>query len=214
MAWYKPEQREEDFRTCANALDWTFKPEDQSGMINWLRDFKLFSTGMRHRIMPMIITREEELEFTSLFDYSYTISNGKTSVTYRQTVYFRYSKALALPEFVMVPEKWYHRIGTYFGMQDIDFVEYPEFSQNYLLRGADEPYIRHHFNHPDMIRFFDHQGFYSLEGSNYLMILYVHNVVLPQEQSLQLVHIGNTLHDFFVRKTPSIELPPMSEPLG
>ncbi len=213
MAWYNPARREEEFRACANALDWTFKPTDESGMINWLRDFKLFSVGMRHRIMPMIITREDELAFTTLFDYSYTISNGKTSVTYRQTVYFRYSKALALPTFVMVPEKWYHRIGTFFGMQDIDFVEYPEFSQNYLLRGSDEDYIRYHFHHPEMIRFFDQQGFYSLEGSNYLMILYVHNVVLPQEQSLQLVNIGNALHDFFVQKTPSIDLPPMTEPI-
>lgn len=213
MAWYNPARREEEFRACANALDWTFKPADESGMINWLRDFKLFSVGMRHRIMPMIITREDELAFTTLFDYSYTISNGKTSVTYRQTVYFRYSKALALPAFVMVPEKWYHRIGTFFGMQDIDFVEYPEFSQNYLLRGSDEDYIRYHFHHPEMIRFFDQQGFYSLEGSNYLMIFYVHNVVLPQEQSLQLVNIGNALHDFFVQKTPSIDLPPMTEPI-
>ncbi len=107
----------------------------------------------------------------------------------------------------MVPEKWYHRIGTYFGMQDIDFIEYPEFSQNYLLRGADEDYIRYHFNHPEMIRFFDQQGFYSLEGVNYLMILYVNNVVLPTEQALQLVKIGDRLHDFFAVKTPALTLP-------
>lgn len=212
MARYNAASREEELRACANALDWRFKPEDQSGMINWLKDFKLFRKGLRPRIMPMIITREDDLEFTTMFDYTYTISNGKASRTFRQTVYFRYSKTLALPEFVMVPETWYHRIGTYFGMQDIDFIEYPEFSQNYLLQGKDEDYIRYHFNHPEMIRFFDTQGFYSLEGMNYLMILYVHNVILPQEQALQLVHIGNALHDFFVKKTPGIELPP-AQPL-
>ena len=154
-----------------------------------------------------MIKENDDLEFTCMFDYAYTISTGKSSVTYSQTVYFRYSKSLALPHFVMVPEKWYHRIGTYFGMQDIDFIEYPEFSQNYLLRGADEDYIRYHFNHPEMIRFFDQQGFYSLEGVNYLMILYVNNVVLPTEQALQLVKIGDRLHDFFAVKTPALTLP-------
>ena len=207
MARYKAAVREEELRTCANALSWSFKPKDEFGMIKWLLDFKLFKEGVSKKIEPLIITKEDDLAFTCMFDYTYVISNGKSSTTYRQTVYFRYSKALALPHFVMVPEKWYHRVGTYFGMQDIDFVEYPEFSQNYLLRGADEPYIRHHFNHPDMIRFFDQQDFYSMEGMNYLMILYVNNVVLPVDQALQLVTIGNRLHDFFTSKTPDISLP-------
>jgi hypothetical protein len=209
MPRYRPEIRAEELRACANALSWTFKPKDEFGMINWLLDFKLFRVGTNSmkKIGPLIILKEDDLEFTSVFDYIYTVSTNNSSVTYRQTVYFRYSKLLALPHFVMVPEKWYHRIGTYFGMQDIDFVEYPEFSHNYLLRGTDEPYIRHHFNHPEMIRFFDQQGFYSMEGMNYLMILYVHNVILPKEQCLQLVSIGNQFHDFFAQKTPDISLP-------
>ena len=108
----------------------------------------------------------------------------------------------------MVPEKWYHRVGTYFGMQDIDFVEYPAFSQNYLLRGDDEDYIRHHFNHPALVSFFDNQGFYRLEGMNYLMILYVHNVIMPHKQIMQLVRIGDTIHNHLADKTPDVELPP------
>jgi hypothetical protein len=96
-------------------------------------------------------------------------------------------------------------------MQDIDFVEYPTFSQNYLLRGEDEDYIRYHFNNPEMIRYFDKQSFYSLEGMNYLMILYVHNVIMPREQMLQLVRIGDTLHNFFAGKTPQISLPENQE---
>ena len=207
MARYKIDQRMEEYNACAKALGWSFKHADEFGMIKWLLDFKLFKEGGNKKLTPLVIDDRNELEFTSAFDYAYTISTGKSSVTYRQTVYFRYSKAIALPHFVMVPEKWYHRIGTYFGMQDIDFIEYPEFSQHYLLRGADEDYIRHHFNNPEMIRFFDQQDFYSLEGVNYLMILYVHNVVLPGEQVLQLVKIGDCLHDFFAAKTPDISLP-------
>lgn len=207
MGRYKFEQRISELEACAKSLQWNFNREDETGLIKLMLDFKLFKRGHRKKICPIIIMDKGDLEYTCVFDYSYTISTNNSSKTYRQTVYFRYSKALALPHFVMVPEKWYHRVGTYFGMQDIDFAEYPVFSKNYLLQGSDEDYIRHHFDHPTMVRFFDKQDFYSMEGMNYLLILYIDNVLLPQEQVLQLVRIGNTLHNYLADKTPSIELP-------
>ncbi|MEO6131353.1 MAG: hypothetical protein ABIQ02_05865 [Saprospiraceae bacterium] len=213
MARYNLEERSAEFETCVNKLGWTFKKEDEWGLIKWLLDFKLFRNGHRRKITPLILHESDDLGFICSFDYIYTISTGKSSHTFRQTVYFRYSKSLALPHFVMIPEKWYHRIGTYFGMQDIDFVQYPTFSKNYLLRGEDEDYIRYHFDNPDLIRFFDKQDFYSMEGMNYLMILYVHNVVMPSAQILQLVNIGNTLHNFLAGKTPSVELPEYKYPI-
>lgn len=208
MARYKQDDRLSAFQYCAKELDWIVYPKDELGLIKWLLDFKLFKAGSGKQISPMIITRENDLHFTCAFDYCYTISTGKSSATFRQTVFFRYSKELALPHFILVPEKWYHRLGTYFGMQDIDFVEYPEFSQNYLLRGQDEDYIRHHFNHPEMIRYFKKQEGFSIEGMNYLLILYRHNVVLPAGQIRKLIEIGNTLHNYLSDKTPTIELPP------
>lgn len=212
MARYRMQHRLKEFTTCANALSWDLKDKDEYGMIKWLLDFHLFKKGGNKKISPLLIHKKDDLEFSSLFDYAYTVSTGKSSATFRQTVYFRYSKSLALPHFIMMPEKWYHRIGTYFGMQDIDFVEYPAFSHNYLLQGADEEYIRHHFDHPNMINFFNQQGFYSMEGMNYLMVLYINNVVLPAEQALQLVTIGNQFHDYFADKTPGISLPLMKPP--
>src|SRR5687767_2639400 len=207
MARYRLENRISEFELCANDLSWKIQENDEWGLIKMLLDFKLFKKGHRRKICPIIITKDNELEYTCVFDYAYTISSKNSSRTFRQTVYFRYSKELALPHFVMVPEKWYHRIGTYFGMQDIDFVQYPEFSHNYLLKGDDEDYIRYHFNHPELIRFFDRVGFYSLEGMNYLMILYIHDVLLPHEQINQLVRIGNTIHNYMADKTPDISLP-------
>lgn len=208
MFWYKRKERMEEFKSWASDKGWKYVEQDDMGTLKWLGDFNLFKYGSGRKIGPMMMLEEDDLTFRCLFDYTYTVSTGKSSATYWQTVFFRYSKKLALPHFIMVPEKWYHRVGTYFGMQDIDFVQYPEFSQNYLLRGKDEEYIRHHFDHPEMIRFFDTQDFYSIEGVNYLMIMYISNKVLPAEQALQLINIGNRLHDFFADKTPGIELPP------
>ena len=207
MARYKFDHRIKEFEACAQSLKWTYNELDESGLIKLMLDFKLFKKGHRKKICPLIIMDEGDLEYTCVFDYAYTISSNNSSKTYRQTVYFRYSKSLALPHFVMVPEKWYHKVGTYFGMQDIDFVEYPTFSQNYLLQGSDEDYIRHHFNHPDLVKFFDQQDFYSLEGMNYLLILYIHNTLLPKQQIQQLVRIGNTIHNYLADKAPPVELP-------
>lgn len=207
MARYKFDHRIKEFEACAQSLKWTYNELDETGLIKLMLDFKLFRKGHRKKICPLIIMDEGDLEYTCVFDYAYTISSNNSSKIYRQTVYFRYSKSLALPHFVMVPEQWYHKVGTYFGMQDIDFVEYPTFSQNYLLQGSDEDYIRHHFNHPDLVKFFDQQDFYSLEGMNYLLILYVHNTLLPKQQIQQLVRIGNVIHNYLADKAPPIELP-------
>ena len=211
MGWFKSNNRNADYKACASALQWQYKDEDK-GLLSWLLDFKLFKVGGGKKVMPVIIKEDDDLGFTCMFDYKYTVSTGKSTVTFTQTVFFKYSKSIALPQFLMVPEKWYHRVGTYFGMQDIDFMTYPEFSKNYLLQGEDEDYIRYHFNHPEMMRFFGLQDFYSMEGMNYLMVLYVNNKTLPKEQMIQLARIGNTLHNYFKGKTPSIELPAENEP--
>jgi hypothetical protein len=208
MARYKLDHRIDEFESCARALEWKFYPKDESGMIKWLMDFELFQKGHRKKVCPISILKSDDLQFTAIFDYSYTISANNSSRTYRQTVYFRYSKELALPHFVMVPEKWFHRLGTYFGMQDIDFTEYPKYSKNYLLQGKDEEYIRHHFNHPGMIKFFDLQDFYSVEGMNYLFVVYIHDHLMPVKEILSLVKVGNTIHEYLKEKTPAVELPP------
>lgn len=207
MRRYRKAQREEEWQYCASQLGWKYFPKDDTGILKWLLDFKLFKVGHTKEIGPIVISKDNDLEFSCAFDYKYLVSSGNSNAIYRQTVFFRYSKAIALPHFQLVPEKWYHRLGNLLGMQDIDFVAYPEFSQNYLLQGMDEPYIRYHFEHPEMIRFFNNHSRFSMEGMNFLMIAYMNNVLLYREDIKRLIHLGNTIHDFFSDKTPSIELP-------
>jgi hypothetical protein len=79
-----------------------------------------------------------------------------------------------------------------------------------LLQGEDEDYIRHHFNHPELVRFFDRNKSYCMEGMNYLLILYVHEELMPAGKLQQLVKTGNILHEYLKGKTPGIALPPFS----
>jgi hypothetical protein len=46
-----------------------------------------------------------------------------------------------MPHFALRPEKAWHKIGSWFGHQDIDFDSHPRFSSTYLLRGGDESAI-------------------------------------------------------------------------
>ena len=48
----------------------------------------------------------------------------------------------SLPQFLLTPEGFWARVAAYFGGQDIDFADSPEFSSAYRLRGSDEPAVR------------------------------------------------------------------------
>src|SRR3989475_9165166 len=58
---------------------------------------------------------------------------------------------VALPRFCCTPEGFWDRLAQRFGRQDFDFVEDPEFSAAYQLRGDDEAAIQRLFT-PDVRR--------------------------------------------------------------
>jgi hypothetical protein len=90
---------------------------------------------------------------TSLFDYSYTTSNGKNSNTWTQTV-AAFMQDAQVPMFELRPEGFLDRVGDYFVHKDIDFESHPQFSRRFLLRGADEHAVRDLFT-PALLTFFE-----------------------------------------------------------
>jgi carbonic anhydrase len=61
---------------------------------------------------------------------------------------------ISLPKFTLAPEGWVSRLGDWFRKRDIDFVESPDFSRVYQLKGADEQAVRALFT-PELRRFFE-----------------------------------------------------------
>ncbi len=174
--------RAEQLDQIAFDLDMKFSPRDDWGLINYLEDFKLFRRGFSKRISNIIHGQEEMLNLDIyIFDYRYTISTGNSARVVRQTVFFVQSRKLGLPSFFMRPEHIFHRLGEYLGMQDIDFVEHPSFSRNYLLQGDDEDYIRASVNEP-FLRFFSIEKNWYLEGVNYYLIFYRRGKRLKPDQ--------------------------------
>ncbi len=179
----------------AYELGMKFSPKDEWGLINYLGDFKLFRRGFGKRISNIMHRQDNMLNLNvNIFDYRYTISTGKSARVFKQTVFFVQSRSLGLPHFFMRPENLFHRIGELLGMQDIDFEEFPTFSQNYLLRGDDEDYIRASVNEP-FLRFFSLEKNWYLEGVNYYLIFYRRNRRLEPEKIKEFYQKGMKIYE-------------------
>lgn len=191
----------ETMRSLASEIGFGFELKDDSGTRAFLESFKLFRHGISKKIHNIVRRRDPStFEETLVFDYQYTISSGKSSRTFYQTVYMVYSKTFALPHFYMVPEKWYHQLGKVFGIDDIDFVAYPRFSKQYFLKGDDTEFIQHTFNQEKILDLFGREKGYSLEGCNYVFILYRHNKLLPIKQIREMIRVGEKVSHVFTLK--------------
>lgn len=175
-------QRTQALEQVAFDLNMHFQPQDEWGALELLRDFKLFRPGGHKRITNMMRKKDGMLDMeASIFDYQYTISTGKSSHTYKQTVFFMQSKKLGLPEFWMKPENIFHKLGEWLHLsKDIDFEAFPQFSDQYFLKGPDEDYIRASMN-DQILKFFTVEKDWSLEGCNYYLIFYRSNKLLPPD---------------------------------
>lgn len=178
-----------DMQKAAEHLEMQFFPKEEWGLVALLQDFKLFKVGGSKRIVNQLFKSDAWLETEAhVFDYQYTVSTGKSSVTYKQTVFFVNSKKLGLPHFWMKPEHFFHKVGHFLGIKDINFEAFPEFSDQYYLKGDDEDYIRATLNEK-VLHFFTIEKNWSLEGVNYFMIFYCHNTLMPP----------NMIKDFYLK---------------
>ena len=183
-------------------MEMQYSAEDEWGLLNLLKDFQLFRRGHSRKITNLLYRQIGMLETEiHVFDYRYVISSNNSRRVFKQTVFFVHSKKLGLPQFLLKPENFFHKIGQLLGMQDIDFEQYPKFSDQYLLRGADEDYIRASF--PDeALQFFTIEKNWSLEGLNYYLIFYQKNRLLLPSQIVDFYRKGMHLHEILASDRP------------
>lgn len=191
--------RTEQLSLLANQLKMDFKPVDEWKLSSLLEDFKLFRSGGAHKITNMFMEKDdmETMDFR-IFDFAYTVSTGKSSVTIRQTVLYVHSTALALPQFWMKPENIFHKLGIWLGLQrDINFVEFPEFSKQYFLKSKDEEFTRATMQ-DQVLRFFTVEKNWYLEGIGYMMLFYKQGVLLEAAQIKDLHWKGLKIYDMLL----------------
>lgn len=197
----KEELRSEKYRSLCASKGFDYLDIDEFGTKAYLKGFELFKSGSG-KIRNLSQQKSSSLDTEiNIFDYKYTVSTGKTSVTYDQTVFFVNSKKLGLPQFYMKPENIGHRIAAFLGWEDIDFEKYPAFSDKYHLTGEHEDFIRHTFN--DLVlKFFSKTSGWSIEAANYYLIFYSHNSLVPENIIFDFHRLGMGIFELFAQHEP------------
>lgn len=179
--------REERYKGLCGLHNMEYLGVDEFGVRAQLKSFTLFdrySGKIRHLCKQKSHSLDTEIY---LFDFKYYVQAGKTRKVYDQTVFFINSKQLALPEFMMKPEHFGHKLAAYFGWgEDINFESYPAFSETYHLTGEHEEFVRHTFD-DKVLKFFSKTSGWTVEAANYYMIFYSLDSLVPV----------NILNDFY-----------------
>ena len=172
----------------ANELGLTFTPKDHFGLIPQLQGFDLFDRErgrwFNHGKITNVMRGWVGETQVYLFDYSYTVSTGKTTKTVTQTVFFANDKNWFLPNFHLKPERWWHTLQKNLGLDsDINFEENPEFSEKFWLKGDFEELIRQQFT-PELQGFLTERPPAQLEGTNYYLIGYKPKKKMEPDEAL------------------------------
>jgi len=101
---------------------------------------RLFTAGRRRRWTFTIAGTSGGTPFTA-FEYRWTTGSGKSARSHR-IAGLLWTVERSLPQFFVAPEGWGDKVAAYFGGQDMDFDDSPDFSHSYRLRGADEAAVR------------------------------------------------------------------------
>ena len=139
----KAKRRSRAFEQAADDLGLAFRGDALHGdIMSSLRGtVSLFDQGRRRKITNAMSGQIEDLQL-HVFDYRYTTGSGRNSRTHHQTVVALHVANDSIPRFELRPERFFHKIASVLGYQDIDLEEHPTFSKRYLLRGPDEESIR------------------------------------------------------------------------
>jgi hypothetical protein len=158
------------FQATAAELGFEFSPQGDVDLLKTLGGFHLFSQGHSKKLWNLLRSRTENLEL-AIFDYTFSVGSGKGRRTSQQSVIaFRFAGP-NLSTFLLRPEGFWDKIGSWMGYRDIDFDDYPVFSRSYLLRGNEEKVVRQLFSAPILDYFTDNPGL-AVEGGGPILLYY------------------------------------------
>ncbi|MCX5796602.1 MAG: hypothetical protein NTY77_13995 [Elusimicrobia bacterium] len=138
------------------------------------RSLHLFTQGSYRTYRNILSGKPEGTHGLIICDYQYKTGDGKNAQTHRQTVALLSYPKGGLPRFELRPENVFHKLGSLFGYQDIDFKESPEFSRRYLLRGTDEAAVRSLFG-LNLRQYFESHPDWCLDGRGAWLAAYRHD---------------------------------------
>lgn len=125
-----------------------------------------------------------------MLDVSVEEGRGVAKVNYETSDLIISGLAQGLfPEFELAKEDVLDKIREFQGSVDIDFEEYPDFSEEYFLQGANESEIRAFFNEP-LVRFFEKNKGYKLISRNNSLLIHKQLQLLDRAELEALLDVG------------------------
>lgn len=156
-----------------------------------LPDLRLFTSG-HSRYKIHLLTSTRNFIAWSLFDYSYNVGRHRRTQTVAMAQLDR-----ELPEFSLSTEHFYHKIGEFIGFEDIDFDEYPEFSQKYRLIGKDENAVRQLFTPHVILTLLGEKLESNIEATGNFIIVYTPEKRVPPADLCRFFQKATAIVDLF-----------------
>lgn len=169
--------------------------DDKKSLLALHKGFKLFKIGNSKKIKHILECNTRLKDQTYLFEYSYTVSTGKSTSVIIQHVYSVFSPK-AFPLFIIKPQNFLDDIGKWFGMQDIDFEAYPAFNKNYIVK-AQNPPVFEKFMSPDVLGFLSYEKGWCVESTGNQIIIYKATKRMNEEMVEPFYQAASTLYYFF-----------------
>jgi hypothetical protein len=206
VAFFMERKRSLRMKEVATELGLVFDPKANNRLILEMADFALFSQGHDRKFTNVMEGETGSMELR-IFDYRYTQGGGQHQHVTNQTVLCFRSHELALPHFSLRPETVWHKIGSLFGYQDINFDSHPGFSRRYLLRGKDEPGIRNLFS-DDVLTFYENHAGLCTEGDGDRLIYYRSGKRIKPEDIRSFLQEGCEVYGLLKDESPEESIPP------
>ena len=198
MRSVQEQQRREQLERTALRIGMEYSAEADQDLWDSVAGFGLFSKGGRRKAYNVLQRQIHDIDVT-LFDYQYTTRRGKNHHTHFFTVALFETDRLRLPRFALHPQYFYHQIANALGLGDIDFEEFPEFSESYRLKGDDETRIRDIFDEETLHYFTRHPGLHA-EGYGRRLIHYRDKHRVDPRDMESLMQQGLDVLDVFLER--------------
>ncbi|GAB4331767.1 MAG: hypothetical protein OHK0038_06890 [Flammeovirgaceae bacterium] len=109
----------------------------------------------------------------------------------------------AMPEFVLEREHLIDKLFVKLGYQDINFDEFPKFSNMYLLAGREEEKIREFFN-PQLIKLMENNPIFYLESKAGMLFIQVKQGVLSAKEIESLIDFAKSFVKLGVKQSEKV----------
>lgn len=194
--------RREDMKKLARQNSWTYaesmnlpflKEFDAYLNDSWLGDSNAL-TGSSNNVLTGILNGRNII----VSDQIYSTGSGKNRTTHEKTLIGIELREAQFPFMCLYPEGFFDKVFDGLTKYDIDFGQFPNFSQKYVLYGKNETQIRSFFN-PQILSFYEQQPPFNTACGGKYMVIWGENLLNPAQIMAQLNFLFS-LANLFLKK--------------